>query len=88
MKKFIAIILAVALAMSLVACTSVEGTQACESEKRFTVVHGGGYEPTVYVDTETGVQYLVIRSPHGACMTMLVNADGTPMIWENWEAIK
>lgn len=85
MRKLIAFILAVALVMSLVACASVEGTQACEPEERFTVVHGGGYAPAVYVDTETGVQYLVIRSAYGAGMTMLVNADGTPMIWEGWE---
>lgn len=85
MKKLIMFILAVALVMSLVACASPDATQECEPEERFTVVHGGGYAPTVYVDAETGGQYLVIRSAHGAGMTMLVNADGTPMIWEGWE---
>lgn len=85
MKKLIAIVLAVALVMSLVACTSIEGTQACEPEERFAVVYGGGYASTVCVDTETGVQYLVIRSAYGTGMTMLVNADGTPMIWEGYE---
>lgn len=82
MKKLIAFILAFVLVMSLVACASADATQECEPEERFTKTYHDG-ATRVYVDTETGVQYFVVRTGYGAGVTVLVNPDGTPMIWED-----
>lgn len=92
MKKLVAFILAVALAMSLAACSTVVSAEtAKEEEARFqrvkqcTVV---GHEYTriyIFVDTHTGVLYLGSLTSGYSFMTVLVNSDGTPMICEGYD---
>ncbi len=36
----------------------------------------------IYVDRETGVQYLVITSGQGAGVTPLIGADGKPLLYQ------
>lgn len=81
MKKLIVFILAFTLMVSLVVCASADATQGCEPEERFTLVYADGFK-RVIVDTQTGVQYLEVRAMNGTGVTVLVNPDGTPMIWE------
>lgn len=91
MKKLIAVILAVALVLSLVACTGVSHASAAdEREVRFqrvdTCYLGGTiFDADICVDMHTGVLYLWSWNSKYTFMTVLVNADGTPMIWEGWE---
>lgn len=36
----------------------------------------------VYVDTETGVMYLFVKDGYGGGLTVMVDENGKPMIWE------
>ena len=52
-------------------------------EKRFEVVHQESAilgEKTIYVDKETGVNYLFIASGYAGGLTPLLDADGKPVI--------
>lgn len=35
---------------------------------------------TIYVDRETGINYLMVRASYGVAMTPLLDADGKPII--------
>ncbi len=53
--------------------------------KRFARVYDqSGWTATqqVWVDHETGVQYLVINSGQGAGVTPLLDADGKPLLYK------
>ena len=48
-----------------------------------TVVDNGGFSDNymaIYVDRETGVNYLFTQNGYAGGMTVLVNADGTPIV--------
>lgn len=52
-------------------------------ERRFEVVHQEKIllnERTIYVDKETGVNYLFIATGYGAGLTPLLDGDGKPVI--------
>lgn len=56
-----------------------------KKEKRFIKVEteGGGFTGpaiTVFVDRQTGVNYLYASSGYGAGLTPLLNRDGTPVV--------
>ena len=56
-----------------------------KKEKRFLRVHaeGGGFSsPATYilVDKETGVNYLYAASGYGGGLTVLVDANGQPIV--------
>ena len=95
MKKIIALILAAVLAFSLIACkTTAAETDQSDYYTRFITVESGvrgpweGQGESIVVDVTTGVMYLVWDEPRmshsigGICV--LLNADGTPMIWEGY----
>jgi hypothetical protein len=78
--------------MSLVACGTVVNAEAAKESApvaRFITVEekvGGLHVCTdIVVDTHTGVMYSYNESGHKIAMTVLLNTDGTPMIWEEWE---
>ena len=52
-------------------------------EKRFEKVHSDGAMSgcEIWVDTQTGVQYLVHVAGSGAAMTVLVDAEGKPILY-------
>ena len=54
------------------------------SEKRFKVLDGEIFD-NFYIayDTETGIEYSVSNG-HGT-LTILVDADGKPLIYEGWK---
>jgi len=53
-------------------------------DDRFEIVHkeGGafGYQRAILVDKETGVNYLFVQSGYGGGLTVLLDADGKPVI--------
>ena len=54
-----------------------------KKEKRFVRIHveSSAFEDTsIWVDKETGVNYLWHSSGHAGGMTVLLNADGTPVV--------
>ena len=52
-------------------------------EKRFEKVHSDGAMSgcEIWADTQTGVQYLVHVAGSGAAMTVLVDAEGKPILY-------
>lgn len=89
MKRLIAAVLAVLFTLSVMTgcAESSEATNETEPQDRFQCVDfaTGIYSSCVYVDMETGVLYLGRDTKDHTFMTVLLNADGTPMIWEGWE---
>lgn len=59
-------------------------TSRTEKQERFQIIlHEGSLTSptrTVFVDRQTGVEYLLIRAGYGAAITILVDADGKPLI--------
>ncbi len=53
-----------------------------KQEKRFerTYEQSGFASPQIWVDKETGVNYLYIAGGYGGGLTPLLNRDGTPVI--------
>ena len=52
-------------------------------DKRFVKVYSqGGWSRAmeIWVDRETGVNYVCTQSGHAGGMTVLLNADGTPVV--------
>ena len=83
MKKIMAIILCVLLAVSLTACTwNTPSTDTSESDGRMKMIFNDGFA-IIYVDTETGVQYFS-RSNCGTCV--MVDENGKPVIYSDLEA--
>lgn len=90
MKKIVAFALAIVLTMSLVACECVTAsTESPDREperfvrvERFDMDEGYGF---IYADVQTGVMYAAyFPSTYRFGFTPLLNADGTPMIWEEF----
>lgn len=66
----------------LIVCATLIGMLLCgcsetHTNGRFVVVQNFGLTHSILVDTETNVLYL--RFNRG--ITVLLNADGTPMLW-------
>ena len=88
-KKIIAIVAACVLALCLVGCDSGASKRSEEVQ-----VENGRFLsdlPDCYVitDTETGVQYLFAKHSGGYAgyggLTVLLNADGSPVIAEGYD---
>lgn len=79
MKKIMALMIVV-LAVVMVGCSEVEDKSSDMSE--FTIVESTSMWKVVY-HKKTKVMYVVSdgKYNHGT-FTLLVNADGTPMLWE------
>lgn len=86
MKKAIGLIMAVMMATTLAACGSeVEKADSSvgdpETKSMFVQVEDAGIWAVVY-HRETKVMYAVSHGSYNSgTMTLLVNADGTPMIY-------
>lgn len=55
-----------------------------KKDERFVKVYeeGGalGWQRTIFVDRQTGVNYLYVGSGYGGGLTVLLNADGKPVV--------
>ena len=82
MKKFIAVSLAVVImAVLLVGCAEVETETTGNEKSMFVEVEKTSNFKVVY-HRETKVMYAVSLGYYNCGnFTMLVNADGTPMVW-------
>ncbi len=54
-------------------------------EELSLVLVGSGQEYLIYADSDTGVMYLYITISTGGGLTVMLNADGTPKIWQGEE---
>ena len=52
-----------------------------KKEKRFEEVYSQGMGTVkIYMDKQTGVNYLYVQNGYSGGMTPLLNADGTPVV--------
>lgn len=78
MKKKIFPITAFVTAMFLIiGCNNTANASAGQDEMMVMVEHNISY--STWVDKDTGVMYL---STAGSSFTVMLNADGTPKIWQ------
>ena len=78
------------ICMIIMICGMFVGCGASETEKvetveeRFVTVDSpdAGFYRYYLVDTETGVMYLVVQHMNYAGITVLVDENGKPLIWE------
>lgn len=79
MRKIIALMIVV-LAVALTGCSEVEDKTSDKSE--FVIIESTDTWYVVY-HKKTKVMYVVSNDSYNyGTFTLLVNADGTPMIWE------
>ena len=87
MKKYICVILIVLLVCTIFTACRPEVGDTLDKFERFEVVKKLGNETNSYmdiciiIDTETNVEYLFMERDHRAAITVLLNSDGTPMLW-------
>jgi hypothetical protein len=87
MKRWIVAALVLALGLMLAGCAmgKVDAGQIADAEadNRMFMVVSNEINGKVLVDKATGVMYwMSIYSNNCGNMTLMVNADGTPRIWE------
>lgn len=87
MKKFLAIILSIMICcFAFVGCSRKnEVIKTTELDRRFKIINdtndGLGY-CNIIVDTETGVMYLFRGAGYRGGLTVMVDANGKPLIYE------
>lgn len=87
MKRWIVAALVLALGLMLAGCSKgkvAAGRIAdAEVDNRMFMVVSNEWDGKVLVDKSTGVMYWMSYSTYNAGnLTLLINADGTPRIWE------
>jgi hypothetical protein len=80
-KKFTAAIITVALLIT--GCSDTANVSA--RQENTMVLVESGQEYLIYADNDTGVMYLYITISTGGGLTVMLNADGTPKIWQGEE---
>lgn len=81
-KTIIAALAAVLACLSAVGCTD----SVAAEEKRFKATHYRSSDITIFTDTVTGVQYLYYDGCNDGGLTILVDANGMPLIQEDNDA--
>jgi PBP1b-binding outer membrane lipoprotein LpoB len=77
-KKILAAILVTTLLIA--GCGNKQDTYSEQEKSIVKVENNIGY--SVYVDKDTGVMYLSVDSGYGGGITVMINEDGTPKIWQ------
>ena len=90
MKRIVAIILVV-----MMSCFIFAGCGGTKENSRFVIIDSdinteNLSNTALYVDKQTGVVYWYTHSGYGQTMTVLLNSDGTPVLYdfEKQEIIK
>lgn len=83
MKKKIISILLICLTVGLLFGSCVEtSAESDDTRNRFETVYyylGEG----IYVDTQTKVMYLFVKNGYGGGLTVMVDENGKPLLWED-----
>lgn len=80
-KKIIAVIVTATLLIA--GCSDTANVSAGQDSTMVLV--GSGRNHLIYADKDTGVMYLYMGSGYGGGLTVMLNADGTPKIWQGEE---
>lgn len=82
MKKIILLVVLVVLTMMLSGCSETVTEERVEKESMFIMVESASTYSVLY-DRKTKVMYAVSKYGSGSgVFTLLVNADGSPKLWE------
>ena len=87
MKRLIAILLCLVMAVSLLAgCGAVEeaDSDGFSVTGRFETVWSD-YDDEIIVDTKTGVMYFYYDGYNAGGLTVMVDAEGNPLIWDDYK---
>jgi hypothetical protein len=82
MKK---ILISITLMMCLAGCAAVYSSEGNDTVVNRKLLFEKVYSSTmisVYVDTETNVMYAAYQSGYGGGLTVMVDQDGKPRLWE------
>lgn len=79
--KFTTLLFASALLLMTSGCGAPETGNYQEDTDRFATVIKEGYS-AVFVDTETGVMYFYHKDGYSGGMSVMLNENGDPLIWE------
>lgn len=85
MKKIVAIILSIIVCcVTFSGCSKTAKIETSELDERFLILSdtnsGLGYR-SIIVDKETGVMYLFVGSKTRGGLTVMVDAEGNPLIY-------
>ena len=80
-KKLITAIITAALLIA--GCSDTANVSAGQEDTMVQV--GSGQNYLIYADKDTGVMYLYMGCGAGGGLTAMLNADGTPKIWQGEE---
>ena len=81
MKKILCLLLALIMPLVLFSGCSSNGSEFIVGDIVFiNVVIGDDFD--IFVDKNTRVMYIFNKQYSQGGLTVLVNADGTPMLWE------
>ena len=82
-KRIMLTLLFAIILLFLVGCnTALEGTH---DDGTFTIVDSGNSSYLILRHKKTGVLYLYVREGYRGGITVMLNADGTPMVVEDGE---
>lgn len=88
-KRILAIFMLVVCIVSVMAITGCEssgekvnGKTAVDS---IVEISSSNNSEAIFVDQDTGVMYLLVKRGYGVGLTPLLNADGTPKLYEQWK---
>ena len=90
MKRILAIVLCVILCLCATACTATPtNVQISEDDTatiagRLVELYDSHPEPVhIYVDTETGVMYMIYEHAHGVAIQVMLDTQGCPAVWRD-----
>ena len=85
--KIALVVLMLALCAGMLAGCAGNGARSEEEEPFAWVLGGARYGYVVGYDPDTGVMYSMSTGHHNyGTLTLLVNADGSPKVWEGYNA--
>ena len=86
MKKLIALLLCLVMVVSLFAACGApeEGDGGYSITNRFESVWYD-HDSEIFVDTETGVMYFYYDGYNVGGLTVMVDAEGNPLIWDAYK---
>lgn len=93
MKKIIILLICFILLFGLFSCTQKdESKDSLIDESRFVLVdeyraksNSTSQAAYVLADRETGVCYLLVVESQGSGLTIMVDSEGKPLIWEGFD---
>ena len=82
MKKKIMLAVIAAAVLGLAGCGTDRAEDPEDPEESMMIVVDSTNSYSIYANKETGVMYFCRDSVYGKSVCVMLNADGTPQIWE------